>query len=85
MSPARSSYPSLDGQSAKVGQGLDALDREAASFGEEISIATITAAAAVGWLLFRAPTGDPLAGRETLAGWYREFSGRASMVRTQPQ
>lgn len=75
----------LDGQTAKVNQGLDALEREAASFGDEVSIATISAAAAVGWLAFRAPAGDPLSGRPQLARWFGEFSLRPSMVATAPK
>ncbi len=75
----------LEGQSEKVRQGLDALEREAARFTDAVDLGQIAAAAAVGWLEFRDVIGDVRAGRPTLAAWYEAFSARPSMVATAPR
>jgi glutathione S-transferase len=74
----------LEGQRRKIVQGLDSLEAEAASLGEEANIGTIAVAVALGWLAFRAIVGDIGAGRPTLAAWHRVFSQRASMRATEP-
>jgi glutathione S-transferase len=76
--------PWVDGQLEKVRQGLDALDAESARFGDGIDLGLVSAAAAIGWLAFRAVV-DPLAGRPGLARWYAAFAERPSMRATEPR
>ncbi len=76
--------PWLDGQAAKVRQGLDALEALAPALGERVDAGTIAAAAALGWLDFRNPVGDFRDGRPALAAWYEGFSARPSMQATLP-
>lgn len=77
--------PWCDGQAAKVRQGLDALERESASFGAEVDLAQISAGVALGWLELRDVIGDLRAGRPTLFGWYEAFRARPSMRATEPR
>jgi glutathione S-transferase len=73
----------LEGQRAKLRQGLDVLEGEAASFAG-VDLGQISAAAAIGWLEFRGCFGDVRAGRPALTRWYEAFSQRPSMVATIP-
>jgi glutathione S-transferase len=75
----------LSGQTQKATQGLDALEREVASFGDEIDLAQICAAITIGWLEFRKPVGDFRSGRPQLTAWYEKFSARPSMQATAPK
>jgi glutathione S-transferase len=74
----------LEGQSQKALQGLDALEREVASFAGRVDLGTISAAVALGWLDFRGVLGDLWATRPALASWYRGFAERSSMRATVP-
>jgi glutathione S-transferase len=74
----------LAGQSEKARQGLDALEREAASFGAEIDLAQIAAGVTLGWLEFRNPLGDVRGGRPQLTRWYEQLRARPSMRATEP-
>ena len=74
----------MDGQLEKVTQGLDALERDAATFGEKVELPQICAGATVGWLAFRNSLVEPTAGRPTLAKWYDQFAARESMRATVP-
>ncbi|MEZ4451534.1 MAG: glutathione S-transferase [Nannocystaceae bacterium] len=76
--------PWLDGQRTKAIQGLDALEREAASFGEAVDLGQISAAVTFGWLEFRGFLGDPRAARPTLSAWFDRFRQRPSMQATEP-
>lgn len=76
--------PWVAGQTVKAKQGLDALERDAASFEADVDIAQIGAAAAIGWLEFRDVFGDLRAGRPTLFSWYERFRERPSMKATEP-
>ena len=73
------------GQKAKVRGALDALEAEAASFGETVDIGTIAIACALGYLDFRFAADDWRAGRPTLAAWYESFAQRPSMATTPPR
>jgi glutathione S-transferase len=73
------------GQSEKALQGLDAIERECDGFGDRVDVGTVSAAVAVGWLLFRRPFGDVLDTRPRLAAWYSAFASRASMLATVPK
>jgi len=77
--------PWLDGQTEKVTQGLDALEREAARFTPEIDLGQIAAAVTLAWLEFRNVVGDIRASRPTLGAWYETFRARPSMVATEPR
>lgn len=74
----------IGGQIAKVRQGFDALEREAASFGADVDLAQIAAGAAIGWVEFRNVLPEPRAGRPRLFAWYDAFRERPSMKATEP-
>lgn len=74
----------IGGQTAKVNQGLDALEREVAGFAAEVDLGQIACGAMLGWLDLRAPAGDFRAGRPALAAWYAGFLARPSMQATLP-
>jgi len=74
----------VQGQKAKIARALDALDGEAASFGETVDIGTITIGCALGYLDFRYAADDWQRGRPKLAAWYDAFARRPSMAETAP-
>ena len=74
----------IAGQTAKVNQGLDALELEVAGFGQALDLGQISCAATLGWLDFRQPVGDFRATRPALAEWYQRFLMRPSMQATLP-
>jgi len=74
----------LSGQTQKVQQGLDALERECAHFGDAPDLAQIAAGVTVGWLELRNPVGDIRVGRPNLTRWYDRFAQRPSMQATVP-
>lgn len=77
--------PWLDGQTQKAMQGLDALEREVASFdGAHVDIGQVCAGTMLGWLEFRKPFADVRAGRPKLFAWYDVFARRPSMTATAP-
>jgi glutathione S-transferase len=75
----------IDGQKTKWHEGLDFLEREAASLHGDPTIGSITAACALGWLDFRWGEDDWRQGRPGLAAWYERFAARASMQDTLPR
>jgi glutathione S-transferase len=75
----------IAGQTAKVNQALDLLEREAASFGSEPDVGQIAVACSIGWLEFRKPCGESRPGRPQLFAWYDAFCKRPSMVATAPK
>jgi len=77
--------PWLDGQRTKARQGLDQLERDVASFGQEVDLGQICVAVTLGWLEFRKPVGDIRAERPALTAWYDAFRKRPSMVATEPK
>lgn len=72
-------------QKLKFRQALDALEGEAASFGETVDIGTITIGCALGYLDFRYPDEGWRATRPRLAAWLEAFAKRPSMAGTAPQ
>lgn len=81
--------PWLEGQMKKAAQGLDALEREAATFGlasneDPIDLAQICAAVAIAWLEFRQVMPDLRDHRPHLAAWYERVAARPSMQATLP-
>ena len=75
----------IAGQKTKWHGGLDLLEREANGLDGEITIGSITAACALGWLDFRYGDDNWRATRPGLARWYEKFSARPSMQATLPQ
>jgi glutathione S-transferase len=85
MRPAALQWPAwLEGQAEKATQGLDALEREAPSFGAEVDLGQVCAGITVGWLEFRGVLGDLRATRPALTAWYEGFRARPSMKATEP-
>lgn len=80
--------PWLDGQSAKVLQGLDALEADHDLTRDPTTaspnLAHLCLGATLGWLDFRRPVGDFREGRPRLAAWFEAFAQRPSMVATHP-
>jgi glutathione S-transferase len=76
--------PWMEGQTKKATQGLDALEREVASFGSDVDLGQICTGATLGWLEFRSVVGDVRKGRPALSAWYARFNERASMKATAP-
>ena len=74
----------MQGQKAKIARALDALDGEAASFGETVDIGTITIGCALGYLDFRYAADDWRRGRPRLAAWCEGFARRPSIAETAP-
>ncbi len=75
----------IEGQKAKMTRALDALEGEAASFGDTVDIGTLALGCALGWLDFRYAADDWRAGRPKLAAWFETFAKRPSMTTTVPR
>ena len=75
----------VDGQMRKVRQGLDALEAKAGELAGPLTIGTIAAGCALGYLDFRFADENWRQGRPKLAAWYEEFAQRPSMKATVPQ
>ncbi len=75
----------IDGQTLKMTQGLDALEREPDLLSGELDIGQIAVACCVGWLNFRSVLGgDCLVGRPKLGAWFAKISERPSLKATVP-
>jgi len=74
----------VDGQMLKIRQTLDGLEQEAAKFGSQPTIGTITVACALAYLDFRFAEEGWRTTRPALAAFYEAFAARASMVATAP-
>ncbi|MAG98490.1 MAG: glutathione S-transferase N-terminal domain-containing protein [Alphaproteobacteria bacterium] len=70
--------------SAAVERALDVFEAEMAEL-PALDYATLTLAVALGYLDFRFAERDWRPGRPALAAWNADFSGRPSLVRTQPK
>lgn len=75
----------LSGQTTKVMQGLDLLEKDSEQLSGPINLGQIAVACALGWLEFRKPAGDIRGGRTKLFNWYDEFLKRPSMQATLPK
>ena len=73
------------GQSLKITQALDMLEKESELLAGPINLGQIAVACAIGWLEFRKPLGDIRPGRPKLFTWYDEFLKRPSMQATMPK
>jgi glutathione S-transferase len=68
----------------KMEQGLDALEREAAGFGDLFDLGTIAIAAMLGYFDFRFKAEAWRTNRPKLAAWYESISKRPSFQATLP-
>ncbi len=72
------------GQTRKVRQGLDQLERIVDEFARDLTIGEIAVGCALGWLEFRKPVGDNRAGHPRLFAWFDAVSRRPSFAATVP-
>ena len=79
------SEPWIQGQLAKINQGLDELENEVEHLDGRLTLAQIATACSLGWLEFRKPAGDIRKGRPKLMAWYDAFMKRPSMQATIPK
>ena len=75
----------VQGQLAKVNNGLDELERSAKDLEGPINLGQVATACAIGWLEFRKPAGDIRKGRPKLFAWYDAFVKRPSLQATLPK
>lgn len=73
----------IEGQSLKVNQCLDAMEKDARALAR-LDAAAIGTGCGLGYLDFRFPDWGWRNGRPNLAAWYEEFSTRPSMQTTKP-
>jgi glutathione S-transferase len=74
----------IDGQFVKIRNGLDALEREVASWGDTFQIGQIGAACVTGYLDFRFASEPWRESRPQLAAWHQRTLSRASVSATIP-
>ena len=75
----------IDGQLAKVTQGLDQVEREAEQLEGEVTVGQIALACSIDWMEFRKVGGALRDGRPQLFSWYGRFASRPSMLATAPK
>ncbi|MGY9054400.1 MAG: glutathione S-transferase N-terminal domain-containing protein [Alphaproteobacteria bacterium] len=73
----------IEGQSLKVKQCLDSMEKDADALAQ-VDAASITTGCGLGYLDFRFPDWGWRDGRPALAAWYETFSQRESMATTGP-
>ncbi len=83
--PERQDKALIERQANVMRRGMSALDAEAASWGDAVTIGQIAAAVACGYLDFRFAAEDWRPGRAKLAAWYERFAKRPSMLATTPK
>jgi glutathione S-transferase len=74
----------IDGQKRKIRGGLDALEGEVVTWGDEFDIGQIGAACVCGYLDFRFADLNWRAGRPKLAAWFERAARRPSVRETAP-
>jgi len=85
MRPEDKRYdPWISAQKIRVDNALDALNREAGTSLSRLSLGSVAAGCALGWIDFRMPQYDWRAGRAPLAAWHEKFSGEWFMQQTKP-
>ena len=75
----------MDKQKGKMEQALDALEADAASFGDGFDIGHIALGCALGYVALRFPDDGWRSGRPTLVKWFEAVSKRPSMSETVPK
>lgn len=71
-------------QTAKINAGLDAIDVQAAAYGDRTDIGVLAVAASVAWLEFRSVVPGIRDGRANLSAWLDAINARDFMVATAP-
>jgi glutathione S-transferase len=85
LRPAEKQWPEwIDGQFRKIESALDAFEGETASLNKTLTIGSIAAACALGYLDFRFGDFNWRQSRTRLTSFYDKFSARPSMVATRP-
>jgi glutathione S-transferase len=85
MRPEEKRYePWISAQLIRVNNSLNALNDEAGASLRQLSLGTVAAGCALGWIDFRMPQFDWRAGRAQLASWYETFSAEWFMQKTKP-
>ena len=86
LRPEKEQSPAwIERQKAKVGRGLDMLEREVPRFHRLVTIGQIAVGCCLGWLEFRYGTAeDWRIGRPLITDWYSMFMVRPSMAATLP-
>ena len=74
----------IDGQTLKVMQGLDALEREPELLAGDLNVGQIAVACGIGWMQFRSVFGDILGARPNLAAFMARLGARESFKATVP-
>ena len=74
----------LEGQQNKIRGGLDALEAEVSSWGDNFEIGQVGAACVCGYLDFRFPDLNWRAGRPKLTAWFERVAQRPSVRETAP-
>ena len=74
----------VEGQLAKVGSGLDALEARVAAFRDRVDLGTIAFGCALGYLDFRFASLGWRDRHPNAAAWFERFGARPSMVTTRP-
>jgi len=74
----------VEGQLAKVGSGLDALEARAAAFRARVDLGTLAFGCALGYLDFRFASLGWRDRHPNAAAWFERFGARPSMVTTRP-
>ena len=72
------------GQKRKIDGGLDALEKEVKSWGDDFNIGQIGVACALGYLDFRFADWDWRSRHPQLAAWFKRASQRPSVADTMP-
>jgi glutathione S-transferase len=75
----------VQGQLAKVHNGLDQLEKNAKELDGPVNLGQIAVACSLGWLEFRKPAGDIRKTHPKLFAWYDAFIKRPSMQATLPK
>lgn len=83
--PEQRSNDWVQGQLAKINNGLDELERHANDLEGPLNLGQVATACAIGWLEFRKPAGDIRKGRPKLFAWYDTFIKRPSLQATLPK
>ena len=79
------STPWIEGQRAKVVNGLDALERDPSPLAGELDLGQVALASAIGWLEFRNVAGDLRSSHPKLFAWYDAIVQRPSLAATAPK
>jgi glutathione S-transferase len=82
--PDQLSQKLVERQELSVALALDALESEAAALNGPVTIGQIAVACALGYRDFRFADVEWRTARPNLAGWFADFSERASMTATEP-